>query len=173
MGLLDEFRDIPERGAWRTAVPAAGPSLAAVVAAGGRATTRLSGRSRGFFWTMLPVSAVLAPLSPLLAGALAAGSNGGDVFAVAAGLLRAPHPAVQPSVLAIAAVLLLVLAIVTRGFTRVTTASSRLAMTAAVAAVIAGAPFALVIVGFVVVIAVGAALLLGLVVLIFSALASS
>ncbi len=173
MGLLDEFRDIPERADWRTAVPAAGPSLATVVAAGGRATTRLSGRSRGFLWTMLPVSAVLAPLSPLLAGALADGSSGGDVFAVAAGFLRAPHPALQPAVLAVAAALLLVLAIATRGFTRVTTVSSRLAMTGAVAAVIAGAPFALVVLGFAVAIVLGAAVLLGLVVLIVSALASS
>lgn len=145
MGVLDEFRDIPEGRDWRHPVPAGGSSLSAVVAAGGRATTRPSGRTRAFFWTMLPVAAVVAVLHPLLAGALAAGSNGSDPMWLAVDVLRAPHPAAQPAVLAAAAALLLVLSVTTRGFTRVTTVTSGLAVTACVAAIVAAVPFVLVL----------------------------
>lgn len=49
MGLLDDFRDIPESAGWAGAATRR-PSLASVVAAGGRATTRLSPRTRAFLW---------------------------------------------------------------------------------------------------------------------------
>ncbi len=116
MNLLDEFRDRSGAGAAIRPSSNGGAALRDVLAAAGAPTATLSSRTRRMLWLALATLPIVAVAHPFLLALMSGTGNGSDPFSFAAGLLAWPGALVQPVLVAAAALAVIALAFVTRGF---------------------------------------------------------
>jgi len=119
-------------------VRSAVPSLGAVASAGGAPAQRLEASTRRFLFVVAVTAGLVAVLHGLLLDQLRSESGGWAGWGVVA--LSWPHPFAQPALAGGAAVVLIVMAFTTAGFTRVRRVEGNSLMAASVAALAGGLP---------------------------------
>lgn len=172
MNLLDEFRDRSGAGAAIRPSSNGGAALRDVLAAAGAPTATLSSRTRRMLWLALATLPIVAVAHPFLLALMSGTGNGSDPFSFAAGLLAWPGALVQPVLVAAAALAVIALAFVTRGFRAASRTPIRAATTSLVVGAAASVPLVLVVLAFLVIAALAMAVVAFLVWLLISAMSS-
>lgn len=156
----------PARLARQTAV-----SLSTVATQGGAATAALEPSARRNLYILSGIGVVTTVLNPLAVGWLASGQDW--LFTTSVAVLTFPFYWLQPSFAAIGAAGILLTAIWTSGYSRITRSWVRVAQTAAIVAAVASVGLILVGIAFLVAAVLLALIGVGIVFLLFALLVGS